>query len=30
MHRDYDSVYKAFYERLFRRWQIPVETQVEV
>jgi len=30
MPRDYDSAYKAFYERLFRRWQIPVETQVEV
>ncbi|MBI1922935.1 hypothetical protein HYR99_01660 [Candidatus Poribacteria bacterium] len=30
MRRDYDSSYKAFYERLFQRWQIPVETQVEV
>jgi len=30
MRREYDPVYKAFYERLFRRWQIPVETQVEV
>ncbi|MBM3240713.1 hypothetical protein FJZ31_30895 [Candidatus Poribacteria bacterium] len=30
MPRDYDSAYKAFYERLFQRWQIPVETQVEV
>ena len=30
MPRDYDSVYKAFYERLFQRWQVPVETQVEV
>ena len=30
MRRDYDSVYKTFYERLFQRWQVPVETQVEV
>ncbi|MBM3240711.1 hypothetical protein FJZ31_30885 [Candidatus Poribacteria bacterium] len=30
MPHDYDSAYKAFYERLFQRWQIPVETQVEV
>ncbi|MBI1927234.1 hypothetical protein HYR99_23705 [Candidatus Poribacteria bacterium] len=30
MRRDYDSAYKAFYERLFQRWQVPVETQVEV
>ena len=30
MRRDYDSTYKAFYEQLFQRWQIPVETQVEV
>ncbi len=30
MRRDYDSAYKAFYERLFQGWQIPVETQVEV
>ena len=30
MRQDYDSSYKAFYERLFRRWNIPVETEVEV
>ena len=30
MPRDYDSVYKAFYERLFQKWNIPIETQVEV
>jgi len=30
MPQDYDSVYKGFYERLFQRWNIPVETQVEV
>jgi hypothetical protein len=30
MPQDYDSAYKAFYERLFQRWNIPVETQVEV
>ncbi|MBM3235252.1 hypothetical protein FJZ31_03025 [Candidatus Poribacteria bacterium] len=30
MPHDYDSAYKAFYERLFQRWNIPVETQVEV
>jgi len=30
MRRDYDSAYKVFYERLFQRWQVPVETQVEV
>ena len=30
MRRDYDSVYKTFYERLFQRWKVPVETQVEV
>jgi len=30
MRQDYDSVYKAFFERLFQRWQVPVETQVEV
>jgi len=29
MRRDYDSVYKSFYERLFQRWQVPV-AQVEV
>jgi len=30
MPQDYDSAYKAFYERLFQRWNIPIETQVEV
>ncbi|HIE27206.1 TPA: hypothetical protein EYP66_07965 [Candidatus Poribacteria bacterium] len=30
MRQDYDSAYKAFYERLFQRWNIPIETQVEV
>ncbi len=30
MPQDYDSAYKAFYERLFQGWNIPVETQVEV
>ena len=30
MPQDYDSAYKAFYERLFHRWNIPIETQVEV
>ena len=30
MRQDYDAAYKAFYERLFQRWGVPVETQVEV
>ena len=30
MPQDYDSAYKAFYERLFQKWNIPVETEVEV
>jgi len=30
MRQDYDSAYKSFYERLFQKWNIPVETQVEV
>jgi len=30
MPQDYDSAYKAFYERLFQGWNIPVQTQVEV
>lgn len=30
MPQDYDSAYKSFYERLFRRWNILIETQVEV
>jgi len=30
MPQDYDSAYKAFYERLFQKWNIPIETEVEV
>ncbi len=30
MPQDYDSAYKFFYERLFQKWNIPVETEVEV
>ncbi len=30
MPQDYDSAYKAFYERLFQGWNVPVQTQVEV
>ncbi len=30
MPQDYDSAYKAFYERLFQGWNVPVETEVEV
>ena len=30
MPQDYDAAYKAFYERLFQGWNIPIETQVEV
>lgn len=30
MPQDYDSAYKTFYERLFQKWNIPVETEVEV
>ena len=30
MPQDYDSAYKAFFERLFQKWNIPIETQVEV
>lgn len=30
MPQDYDSAYKAFYERLFQKWNVPVETEVEV
>jgi len=30
MPQDYDSAYKAFYERLFHGWNVPVQTEVEV
>jgi len=30
MPQDYDSAYKAFYESLFQRWNVPVETEVEI
>jgi hypothetical protein len=30
MARDYDPIYKRFYQWLFQRWDVPIETEVEV